>query len=75
MAGVALVNGGVLAPAPQKTLRVIGGNLFRIALDELGDATQWDRIAVLNGLTDPWIQGSVTLLIPSKLDTGGQPVV
>lgn len=75
MAGVTLVNGGVLAPAPIKRIHVVGGSLFRIALDQLGDATQWDRIAVLNGLTDPWIQGSVTLLIPPYQDTGGLPVI
>ena len=40
-----------------KTITVAGGNLFAIALAELGDATQWDRIAKLNGLTDPMIEG------------------
>ena len=35
------------------TLTVAGGNLFRIAADQLGDATQWIRIAQLNGLPGP----------------------
>jgi nucleoid-associated protein YgaU len=41
-----------------------GGNLFQIAAQLLGDATQWLRIAQLNNLTDPVITGVVTLSIP-----------
>ena len=52
------------AAAPVRTITVAGGNLFRIALDELGDATQWNRIASLNGLQDPWLTGLMTLKIP-----------
>jgi hypothetical protein len=47
-----------------KTITVGGGNLFQVALQELGDATQWNRIAQLNGLIDPVITGIVTLQIP-----------
>jgi hypothetical protein len=47
-----------------QTLIVAGGNLFSIAAAELGDATQWLRIAQLNGLSDPMLSGVVTLLIP-----------
>ena len=47
-----------------RTLVVVGGNLFQIAAAELGDATQWIRIAQLNGLSDPMLTGVVTLLIP-----------
>jgi nucleoid-associated protein YgaU len=47
-----------------KTLTIGGGNLFQIALQQLGDATQWSRIAELNGLIDPVITGIVTLQIP-----------
>jgi len=50
-----------------KTITTGGGNLFQIALQELGDATQWNRIAQLNGLIDPFLTGIVTLTIP-KLD-------
>jgi nucleoid-associated protein YgaU len=46
------------------TLTVAGGNLFRIAAEELGDATQWNRIAAANGLWDPFLDGVVTLIIP-----------
>ena len=28
-------------------------SLFHVAAAQLGDATQWNRIAVLNGRTDP----------------------
>lgn len=47
-----------------QTIEVAGGNLFRIALTYLGDATQWVRIAQLNGISDPMLSGTVTLLIP-----------
>jgi len=45
---------------------VNGGNLFAIALQYLGDALQWPRIAALNGLKDPILPPGVafTLLIP-----------
>lgn len=47
-----------------QVLTVVGGNLFRIAAEQLGDATQWIRIAQLNKLSDPMLVGVVTLLIP-----------
>ena len=50
-----------------KVVTVGGGNLFQIALQELNDATQWNRIAEINGLTDPFLTGITTLTIP-KLD-------
>ena len=58
-----------------QTVTAVGGDLYRIAAQYLGDATQWIRIAQLNGLTDPIISGTVTLLIPSvdPTQTGGLP--
>jgi nucleoid-associated protein YgaU len=47
-----------------KAITVAGDNLFRIAAAELGDATQWIRIAELNQISDPLLKGVVTLLIP-----------
>jgi len=48
-----------------KTITVAGGDLFRIALEQLGDATQWNRIAQANGMgADYVITGIVTLKIP-----------
>ncbi len=58
-----------------RTVVVAGTNLFALAAQELGDATQWYRIASLNGITDPMIFGLTTLLLPD-LDsgaTGGLP--
>ena len=46
------------------TLTIAGSNLFRIAAEQLGDATQWIRIAQLNGLIDPMLSGVHTLQIP-----------
>jgi nucleoid-associated protein YgaU len=58
-----------------KTLVVAGGNLFQIAAAELGDATQWIRIAQLNNLSDPMLDGVVTLLIPDPDPNAGGGVV
>ena len=58
-----------------RTILVTSIDLFTVAAQELGDATQWFRIAALNGLTDPMLFGLVTLQIP-KVDgsqTGGLP--
>lgn len=48
-----------------RTITVAGGNLYEIALQYLGDATQWNRIAQANDLIDPVVTGIVTLQIPS----------
>ena len=52
-------------------LTVAGGNLFQVAAQQLGDATQWLRIAQLNGLSDPMLSGIVTLLIPPVSPSAG----
>lgn len=53
-------------------IKVIGGDLFEVAAQYLLDATQWIRIAQLNGLTDFEITGTVTLnLPPVDLTAGG----
>lgn len=59
-----------------KKLLVVGGNLFRIAAEQLNDATQWIRIAQLNGLSDPIITGPAELDIPDpqRSSGGGVPV-
>lgn len=55
-----------------KTVNIAGGNLYALALQYLGDATQWNRIAQQNGLIDPMITGQMTLQIPSvDLNAGG----
>jgi L-ascorbate metabolism protein UlaG (beta-lactamase superfamily) len=45
-------------------ITVASGTLFNVALQHLGDATQWVRIASLNGISDPWLSGLVTLQLP-----------
>jgi hypothetical protein len=54
-----------------KTITVVGGTLFRIAAEQLGDATQWLRIARLNGLDDPLLSGVLVLLIPDRDPNAG----
>ncbi|HUB47008.1 MAG TPA: LysM peptidoglycan-binding domain-containing protein [Acetobacteraceae bacterium] len=48
-----------------QTVTIAGDNLFRIAAEYLNDATQWLRIAQLNGISDPVLFGITTLLIPN----------
>lgn len=48
------------------SVMVSGGDLFRVALQRLGDATQWNRIAKLNGLSDPVLAGLITLKLPER---------
>jgi hypothetical protein len=61
-----------------KTVQVTGGNLYQLALQQLQDATQWNRIVQANGNPaggpplDPFLSGLVTLKIPSvNLNLGG----
>ncbi len=49
-----------------RIITVAGGDLFRLALEQLGDATQWNRIAALNGLYDPVLVGLQTLQLPEQ---------
>jgi hypothetical protein len=47
------------------SLYVASANLFALAAQYLGDATQWYRIAQLNGFTDFLVSGLTTpILIP-----------
>ena len=56
-------------------VRVAATTLFHVAAKQLGDATQWNRIALLNGLTDPMVSGITELLVPAydPTATGGLP--
>jgi hypothetical protein len=63
-----------------ETIDVAGGNLFALALQYLGDATQWNRLALVNqatlapagGVPDPMITGLVRLQIPAvNANAGG----
>ena len=46
-------------------ITVAGANLMQLAAAYYGDATQWNRIAALNGLWDFIVAGPVTLRIPA----------
>lgn len=58
-----------------QSITVAGGNLFQIAAQQLGDATQWIRIAQLNAITDPSLIGLTTLTIPDADPNAGGGVV
>jgi hypothetical protein len=50
---------------------VAGGNLFALAAEYLNDATQWIRIAQVNRLSDPQLEGVNTIVIPPVDPTAG----
>lgn len=54
-----------------RSIMAVGGNLFQIAAEQLGDATQWIRIAQLNNIKDPMLSGLNLLLIPERDDSAG----
>lgn len=59
-----------------RSVVVSGGDLYHIALQYLGAADQWNRIAQANNLLDPVIVGTVTLNIPSvNANAGGGVLV
>jgi hypothetical protein len=66
-----------------RQVTVSGGDLYHLALQELGDGTQWNRIAQANASKnggppmDPVLTGVVTLNIPSvnPQATGGILVI
>lgn len=49
-----------------RKITVVGGDLYQIALIELGDASQWWRIAEANGIVDPILSGMTVLLVPGE---------
>ena len=53
-----------------------GGNLFALAARLYGDATLANIIARSNGVSDPFLQGVVTLVIPApnQAPSGGMPM-
>jgi hypothetical protein len=65
-----LPTGYIASTIPAKQVHVSGTTLFHVALHHMGDALHWPEIAALNGLTDPWVTGLTTLLIPPVPATG-----
>lgn len=59
------------ANSSPNTISVSGGNLYQIAENQYGDPTAWTAIAKANDLTDPFIQGTQTLTIPTQSDESG----
>lgn len=64
--------GYIASTIPAQVIYASGTTLFQIAMTQTGDALQWVAIAELNGLTDPWIFGQQTILIPPVFPTGTQ---
>jgi nucleoid-associated protein YgaU len=46
-------------------IQVAGADLYHLAAQYYGDATQWYRIAAANGLFDPLVTGPASLVIPA----------
>ena len=47
-----------------RSIVVVGGNLYSLAAQYLSDATQWIRIAQANNISDPVLHGINILIIP-----------
>lgn len=45
-------------------IKVVGANLYKIAAQYYKDPMAWVQIAQANGLKDPIVEGSITLIIP-----------
>jgi nucleoid-associated protein YgaU len=58
-----------------QTITVVSGNLFQIAAAYFGDATQWIRIAEMNRLSDPFLTGVTSLVIPATIPSAGAIIV
>ena len=54
-----------------QTVPFAGGNLYSISDAHYGDASAWTGIAKANGLTDPNLRGTGTLVIPASPDNAG----
>lgn len=61
----------VITAVNTRSITVAGANLMQLAAREFGDATQWNRIAQLNGLYDFIVTGVVTLKIPAVGQSNG----
>jgi nucleoid-associated protein YgaU len=63
-----------LATAPAtRIIRVTSTNLFAIAARVYGDGRLWTAIAQANGLIDPWVKGTVSLVVPPAPKGVGVP--
>jgi L-ascorbate metabolism protein UlaG (beta-lactamase superfamily) len=58
-----------------QSISLTGSNLFDIANRWLGDATLWYVIAGANGISDPWLNGLTTLIIPDTANATGASLV
>jgi nucleoid-associated protein YgaU len=58
-----------------QAITVTGGNLFDIANRFLGDATLWYVIAGASGISDPWLSGLTTIMIPDVANATGASLV
>ena len=61
----------VITAATARMITVSGTNLFAVAAQQLGDATQWNRIAKLNAILDPFISSLTVLKLPPVNATAG----
>lgn len=60
-----------LVATTAKVITVPPGNLFDVAAVYLGDGTQWNRIASLNGMSDPFFETITTLKLPPVNPSAG----
>ena len=72
MAGSPTPNIPVLQNSGQaRQITRLSGDLFHIAAEFLGDATQWNIIAALNGRRDPFFVGQTVITLPPVNPSAG----
>lgn len=57
----------IASTIPAQAIHVSGTTLFHVAEMNLGDAMRWVELGRINGMTDPWIYGVHTILLPPVL--------
>lgn len=59
-----------MANSSVTSVSLSSANLFQLAAQYLGDATQWNRIAQLNGFTDFLVSGLTAPILIPPYDVG-----
>jgi len=60
----------VPSPITYRTVTAANTTLFALAAQYMNDATRWNEIAAVNGISDPWISAAVTLKVPTGAGRG-----
>lgn len=57
----------IASTIPARAVRVSGTTLFHVGELYLDNAMRWVELAEINGVSDPWLYGVNTILLPPVL--------